>query len=109
MKQPECQSPAIVFDFGGVLIDWNPRYLYQKLFADDAEAMERFLDEIGFVAWNLEQDRGRAFAVAVSERTLRSTSDISPMKSPAAIWAISPAPDTSSPRRWGPNDWGRSS
>jgi 2-haloacid dehalogenase len=67
MKQPERRSPAIVFDFGGVLIDWNPRYLYQKLFADNAEAMERFLDEIGFDAWNLEQDRGRAFAVAVSE------------------------------------------
>src|SRR2546421_7051854 len=71
MKQPERWSPAIVFDFGGVLIDWNPRYLYQKLFADDAEAMERFLDEIGFDAWNLEQDRGRAFAVAVSELSER--------------------------------------
>ena len=71
MKQPERRSPAIVFDFGGVLIDWNPRYLYQKLFADNAEAMERFLDEIGFDAWNLEQDRGRAFAVAVSELSER--------------------------------------
>ena len=71
MKQPERRSPAIVFDFGGVLIDWNPRYLYQKLFADNAEAMERFLDEIGFDAWNLEQDRDRAFAVAVRELSER--------------------------------------
>ena len=67
MSQPAGRSPAIVFDFGGVLIDWNPRYLYRKLFTDDAAAMERFLDEVGFVEWNLEQDRGRAFAVAVSE------------------------------------------
>ncbi|HJQ24396.1 MAG TPA: HAD family phosphatase [Blastocatellia bacterium] len=71
MNQPAGRSPAIVFDFGGVLIDWNPRYLYQKLFADDPEAMERFLAEIGFSEWNLEQDRGRAFAVAVSELSAR--------------------------------------
>lgn len=71
MSQPERRKPVIVFDFGGVLIDWNPRYLYQKLFTDDAEAMERFLDEIGFVEWNLEQDRGRPFAVAVKELSER--------------------------------------
>ncbi len=71
MSQPERRKPAIVFDFGGVLIDWNPRYLYQKLFTDDAEAMERFLDEIGFIEWNLEQDRGRPFAVAVKELSER--------------------------------------
>jgi 2-haloacid dehalogenase len=71
MSQPQRRSPAIVFDFGGVLIDWNPRYLYQKLFADDGEAAERFLIEIGFVEWNLEQDRGRPFAVAVKELTER--------------------------------------
>ena len=71
MNQPAGRAPAIVFDFGGVLIDWNPRYLYQKLFADDPEAMEQFLAEIGFNEWNLEQDRGRAFAVAVSELSTR--------------------------------------
>lgn len=32
---------SIVFDFGGVLIDWNPRYLYRKVFRDEAE-MEYF-------------------------------------------------------------------
>ena len=35
---------VVVFDLGGVLIDWNPRYLYRKLFDDDA-AMERFIAE----------------------------------------------------------------
>lgn len=67
MTQTEGRAPAIVFDFGGVLIDWDPRYLYHKLFANDAEAAERFLDEVGFVEWNLEQDRGRPFAVAIKE------------------------------------------
>lgn len=59
---------AIVFDFGGVLMDWNPRYLYRQLF-DDETAMENFFDEIGFAEWNLEQDKGRAFAVAVASHS----------------------------------------
>src|SRR5919107_878420 len=70
MSQPH-RSPAIVFDFGGVLLDWNPRYLYRKLFDDDHEAVERFLAEIGFTEWNLKQDEGRPFAVAVSELSER--------------------------------------
>lgn len=56
---------AIVFDLGGVLIDWNPRYLYRKLF-DDAEAMEQFLSEVCTPAWNAEQDAGRPFAEATA-------------------------------------------
>lgn len=63
----EQRSPAIVFDFGGVLIDWNPRYLYRKLFRDEPEAVERFLTEIGFVEWNALQDKGRPFSEAVAE------------------------------------------
>jgi 2-haloacid dehalogenase len=62
---------AIVFDFGGVLLDWNPRYLYRKLFNGDPNAMERFLTEIGFVEWNLQQDKGRPLAVAVAELSER--------------------------------------
>ena len=62
--------PVIVFDLGGVLIDWDPRHLYRKLFDQDA-AMERFLDEVCHGAWNLEQDRGRSFADAIEEAALR--------------------------------------
>ncbi|HEY6090974.1 MAG TPA: HAD family phosphatase [Gemmatimonadales bacterium] len=60
---------AIIVDFGGVLIDWNPRYLYRKLFPGNEPAMERFLTEIGFTAWNEQQDAGRAFSLAVAELT----------------------------------------
>jgi 2-haloacid dehalogenase len=67
MKELKDRKPGIVFDFGGVLIDWNPRYLYRGLFNDDTEAMERFLDEVEFVAWNQQQDKGRPFAIAVAE------------------------------------------
>jgi 2-haloacid dehalogenase len=63
-------KPVIVFDLGGVLIDWNPRHLYRKLFDDEA-AMEWFLAEVCHDAWNIEQDRGRSFAAAVEEAVLR--------------------------------------
>jgi 2-haloacid dehalogenase len=49
-------TPTIVFDFGGVLLDWNPRHLYRKLFPGDEAAMEHFLLEIGFAEWNHLQD-----------------------------------------------------
>src|SRR5829696_9666791 len=55
---------AVVFDLGGVLIDWDPRHLYRQMFSDEA-GMERFLADVVSPSWNLEQDRGRPFAKAV--------------------------------------------
>ena len=57
---------TVVFDLGGVLIDWDPRRLYRKILADAAE-VEWFLAEVCHPAWNLEQDRGRSFAAAIEE------------------------------------------
>jgi 2-haloacid dehalogenase len=54
---------TIVFDFGGVLIDWNPRYVYRDIF-HSVEAQEYFLREICSNAWNELQDEGRSFAEA---------------------------------------------
>lgn len=51
-----------VFDLGGVLIDWNPRYLYRKLFGADQAAMEHFLSTICTSNWNTQQDAGRTLA-----------------------------------------------
>jgi 2-haloacid dehalogenase len=62
---------AIVFDLGGVLIDWNPRHLYRKMFNGDEEAMERFLAEICTPEWNARQDEGRPFAAATEELVSR--------------------------------------
>ncbi len=69
MSTTTYQQPvsAIIFDFGGVLLDWNPRHLYRKIFVDDPQAMERFLAEIQFDEWNLKQDAGRPFSEAVTE------------------------------------------
>ena len=57
---------AVVFDLGGVLIDWNPRYLYRQLFADPVE-MEAFLTTVCSPAWNEEQDAGRPLAEATAQ------------------------------------------
>lgn len=57
-----AQKSVVVFDLGGVLIDWNPRYLYRKLFNGDETRMEHFLTTICAPAWNREQDAGRTFA-----------------------------------------------
>lgn len=48
----------IIFDFGGVLMDWDPRYFFKTYFNDD-EKMEWFLKNIAKDEWNAEQDRGR--------------------------------------------------
>ena len=48
---------AVLFDLGGVLIDWDPRYLYRKIFAEQA-AMEHFLATVCTQEWNEEQDAG---------------------------------------------------
>ena len=59
-----------VFDLGGVLIDWNPRYLYRKLFNGDDAAMEHFLATICTSSWNAQQDAGRPFAEACASLKL---------------------------------------
>lgn len=58
------EAPVVIFDLGAVLIDWNPRHLYRKLFDDEAE-MEAFLADVCAPAWNAEQDRGRTWDEAV--------------------------------------------
>ncbi len=59
-------QPAILFDFGGVLMDWNAHYLYDSLL-DSPVAVDQFLEEIGFSAWNLDMDGGRPFAESVAD------------------------------------------
>lgn len=61
---------AVVFDLGGVLIDWDPRYLYRTLFADEV-AMEDFLTTVTTPEWNRAQDAGRPWSEAVEELAAR--------------------------------------
>ena len=65
-------APKIpVFDFGGVLFNWDPRHLFRKLFSGDEDGMELFLAEIGFDDWNTAMDRGQPFPEAVQEQCAR--------------------------------------
>jgi len=59
---------ALIFDLGGVVIDWSPRYLFDKLVADPGQ-LNRFLTEVCPPWWNIELDRGLPFEDAVRERS----------------------------------------
>lgn len=61
---------VVVFDLGGVLLDWDPRHLYRQLF-DDPEEMEAFLEEVDFAEWNARQDAGRPWREAVEDLATR--------------------------------------
>ena len=61
---------AIIFDYGGVLLEWDPYRIFQRFFPD-AQSTRAFMDEIDFAEWNRQQDRGRTFAEAIAERSTR--------------------------------------
>jgi 2-haloacid dehalogenase len=61
---------SVVFDIGGVLIDWNPRHLYRKIFKSEEE-MEWFLSEVCTYEWNVQQDGGKLFSAATAELSAR--------------------------------------
>ncbi len=51
---------TIIFDLGGVLIDWNPKYVYREVFNGDEEKVDWFLNTICTHSWNEEHDAGRS-------------------------------------------------
>ena len=76
----EIKIHAVVFDLGGVLLDWNPRHLYRKLFADE-RGMDHFLDQICTLQWHDAHDRG----VAV-ERSCARMAELHPEHA-ELVWA----------------------
>jgi 2-haloacid dehalogenase len=54
---------TIVFDLGGVLIDWNPDYVYKDIIPDQKER-KWFYQNICTPDWNEEQDAGRSLKEA---------------------------------------------
>ena len=63
----DVPETAVLFDLGGVLIDWNPRYFFRSKFKNEAD-MEYFLTSVCTSEWNRSIDAGKPFAVAVRER-----------------------------------------
>ncbi|MEU4392368.1 HAD family phosphatase [Kribbella sp. NPDC023855] len=64
----ESRVEVVVFDIGGVLLDWSPDYLYRELIPDVAQR-EHFLTNVATHEWNQQQDAGRTWAEAVAELT----------------------------------------
>jgi 2-haloacid dehalogenase len=63
-------AKVVVFDFGGVLIDWSPDHLYRKLIPDEA-TRRRFLTEVCSMSWVLQQDGGQPIAKGTDELVAR--------------------------------------
>ena len=70
--QVDAMAPidTVVFDIGNVLIPWNPRWLFGKMLTDEA-ALDHFLHEVDFSAWNAQHDAGQSFARGIVEHGAR--------------------------------------
>lgn len=66
MKQNNINT--IIFDLGGVLIDWSPEYVYLKEFRGDRVKMDWFLNHVCAWDWNVNQDAGYSLEKATQER-----------------------------------------
>ena len=58
---------AIIWDLGGVLIDWNPKYVFTETYFESAEKRDYFFTHICTNDWNEEQDAGRSIVEATQE------------------------------------------
>lgn len=67
MAQHHARRSVAIFDLGGVLLHWDPRLLYRKLFHGDEAAVDHFLANVCTTEWNERQDAGRSFADATME------------------------------------------
>ena len=65
-NNPFTNINAIIFDLGGVLVDWSPNYLYDKIFVS-LEGRDFFLNHITTMDWNEEQDAGRSWAEGIEQ------------------------------------------
>ena len=62
---------TVVFDLGGVLVDWDPRYLLRKVMPGREAEMETILADVLNHEWNFERDRGHTWAAAMAEAKAR--------------------------------------
>jgi 2-haloacid dehalogenase len=59
---------AIIYDLGGVLVDWNPLHVYDEQYFDSAEKRKFFFDQVCTSDWNERQDEGYSIALATEEK-----------------------------------------
>ena len=58
---------TVVFDLGGVLVDWDPRHLLRKVMPGREAEMEALLGDVLNHAWNLERDKGDSWDEAMEK------------------------------------------
>ena len=58
---------TVIFDLGNVLIDWNPRHVFNDTYFDSIEKRDYFLNHICTMDWNEEQDEGRSIVEATQK------------------------------------------
>jgi 2-haloacid dehalogenase len=85
MNTPSIDT--VIFDLGNVLIQWDPRHLYRKIFGPDVAGMEAFLAEVCTTEWNEHQDRGRPWKDAVAEAIERHPAQASNIRAYFERWA----------------------
>ena len=61
-------TDTFLFDLGGVLIDWSPRYLFARHFAGDDAALDHVLTHVCPPEWNVTMDAGKPAHVGLAER-----------------------------------------
>ena len=82
----ENQPTTIIFDLGGVLINWDPRTLYRKIF-DTEEEIDWFLSNVCTMAWNEEQDAGRTWLEATAVKIQEFPAYAEHIKAYSSRWA----------------------
>ena len=65
---PRRSIDSVLFDLGGVLIDWSPRYLFSRHFSNDEPGLDHFLTHVCPSEWNVTMDAGKPAAVGLAER-----------------------------------------
>lgn len=69
-SRPAARPTAVLWDVGNVIVRWDPRRLYRKIFADPEE-LDWFLGHVCTMTWHTEHDRGRTFAQGAEELIVR--------------------------------------
>lgn len=77
---------TIIFDLGGVLIDWNPKYLYRKII-DDEKQIDWFLENICDMHWNEQQDAGRSLMEGTIEKIKKHPDQAEKIKAYYERWS----------------------
>lgn len=79
------QIDTLLFDLGGVLIDWNPRYVFRQIFETEEE-VEYFLEHICTSDWNEQQDGGRSLAEATTSLIVKHPKYADPISAFYGRW-----------------------